>query len=116
MPWRQELAGGPDFDSQIFIPVTTFIKSYGGRAKRQHILGQFLIEAVLLCNVGGVFGVLVGFGLGNVVTLFTDFAVDAPMEWAVAGVVFCTAVGLSFGLWPAVKASKLNPIDALRYE
>ncbi len=89
-------------------------KSIG--AKRKHILSQFLIEAVLLCNVGGVFGVLVGFGLGNVVTLFTDFEVNVPLEWAVAGVVFCTAVGLSFGLWPAIKASKLNPIDALGYE
>ncbi|MCP3962579.1 MAG: ABC transporter permease, partial [bacterium] len=89
-------------------------KSIG--AKRKHILGQFLTEAVLLCNVGGVFGVLVGFGLGNVVTLFTDFEVNVPLEWAVAGVVFCTVVGLSFGLWPAVKASRLNPIDALRYE
>ena len=89
-------------------------KSIG--AKRRHILGQFLVEAVLLCNVGGVLGVVVGFGLGNVVTLFTDFEVHVPLEWAVAGVVFCTAVGLSFGLWPAVKASKLNPIDALRYE
>ncbi len=89
-------------------------KSIG--AKRKHILGQFLVEAVLLCNVGGVFGVLAGFGLGNVVTLFTELEVDVPLEWAVAGLVFCTVVGLSFGLWPAVKASKLNPIDALRYE
>jgi putative ABC transport system permease protein len=89
-------------------------KSIG--ARRKHILGQFLIEAVLLCNVGGVLGVLAGFGLGNVVTLFTDFEVNVPLEWAVLGVVFCTVVGLSFGLWPAVKASKLNPIDALRYE
>jgi putative ABC transport system permease protein len=89
-------------------------KSIG--AKRKHILGQFLCEAVLLCNVGGVIGVLAGFGLGNVVTLFTDFEVDVPLEWAVAGVVFCTAVGLGFGLWPAVKASRLHPIEALRYE
>ncbi len=89
-------------------------KSIG--ARRKHILGQFLVEAILLCNVGGVFGVLVGFGLGNSVTLFTDFEADVPLEWAVAGLVFCTAVGLSFGLWPAIKASKLHPIDALGYE
>ncbi len=89
-------------------------KSIG--AKRKHILSQFLVEAVLLCNVGGVLGVMVGFGMGNVVTLFTEFEVDVPLEWAVAGVVFCSVVGLSFGLWPALKASKLNPIDALRYE
>ena len=57
-----------------------------------------------------------GFGLGNVVTLFTEFPVNVPLEWAVAGAVFCTAVGLSFGLWPAIKASKLQPVDALRWE
>ncbi len=67
---------------------------------------------MLLCNVGGVFGVLASFGLGNAVTLFTDFEADVPLEW----VVFCTVVGLSFGLWPALKASKLNLIDALRWE
>ena len=70
----------------------------------------------MLCNVGGVIGVAVGFGLGNIVTLFTDFAVNVPMNWAVIGVAFCTTIGLTFGLWPAVKASKLAPIDALSYE
>ena len=64
----------------------------------------------------GLPGVAVGFGLGNIVTLFTDFAVSVPMNWAVIGVTFCTIVGLTFGLWPAVKASKLAPIDALSYE
>ena len=104
----------------MLVSVTERTKEIGVRksigAKRRHVLGQFLIEAVLLCNVGGVFGVLAGFGLGNVVTLFTDFDVNVPLEWAVAGVVFCTAVGLSFGLWPAIKASKLQPVDALRWE
>jgi putative ABC transport system permease protein len=85
-------------------------------AKRRHILWQFLLEAVVLCNIGGVLGVAAGFGLGNVVTLFTDFAVNVPVDWAVRGLVFCTAVGLTFGLWPAVKASRLAPIEALRYE
>jgi len=85
-------------------------------AKRRHILWQFLLEAIVLCNIGGVLGVAVGFGLGNLVTLFTEFAVNVPLDWAVKGLSFCTVVGLTFGMWPAMKASKLAPIEALRYE
>ena len=104
----------------MLVSVTERTKEIGIRkaigAKRRDILLQFLLEAIVLCNVGGVIGVAVGFGLGNIVTLFTDFAVSVPMNWAVIGVTFCTIVGLTFGLWPAVKASKLAPIDALSYE
>ncbi len=89
-------------------------KSVG--AKPRSILAQFLLEAVILCNIGGVVGVMVGFGLGNVFTLFTSFDVNVPLEWAVIGLVFCSAVGITFGLLPAVRASRLSPVDALRYE
>jgi len=85
-------------------------------AKRRNILWQFLLEAVVLCNIGGVLGVAVGFGLGNVVAILTNFPLNIPMEWALRGLLFCTAVGLTFGLWPAIKASKLTPIEALGYE
>ena len=81
-----------------------------------NIMLQFLLEAVVLCNMGGTVGVLVGFGLGNFVTIFTDFAVNIPLEWTVGGLLFCTAVGLIFGLWPAMVASKMNPVEALRFE
>jgi putative ABC transport system permease protein len=66
----------------------------------------------VLCNGGGVFGVLAGFGLGNVVTFFTGLAASAPMEWAFGGLAFCTMVGM----WPAIVASKLDPVKALSYE
>jgi putative ABC transport system permease protein len=89
-------------------------KSLG--AKPRSILLQFLLEAVILCNIGGVVGVMAGFGLGNVVTLFAPFDVNVPMEWAVIGLIFCSAVGIIFGLLPAVRASRLNPVDALSYE
>ncbi len=89
-------------------------KSLG--AKRRSILTQFLLEAIVLCNIGGVVGVLAGFGLGNVVSILTGFANAVPLEWAVGGLVFCTIVGLIFGMWPAVVASRLDPIEALRYE
>ncbi|MEJ2719657.1 MAG: ABC transporter permease [bacterium] len=104
----------------MLVSVTERTKEIGIRksigAKPGNILGQFLLEAVILCNIGGIVGVLVGFGLGNVVTLFIPFDVNVPLEWAVIGLVFCTAVGVIFGLLPAVRASRLNPIDALRYE
>jgi len=60
--------------------------------------------------------VIVGFGLGNVVALIAHFDVNVPMQWAVIGLVFCSAVGIVFGLLPAIRASRLHPIDALRYE
>jgi putative ABC transport system permease protein len=104
----------------MLVSVTERTKEIGIRkslgAKRKSILAQFLIEAIVLCNVGGVLGVLVGFGLGNIVAIFTGFAVSVPMEWAIGGLIFCTLVGLTFGMWPAMVASKLDPVKALSYE
>jgi len=104
----------------MLVSVTERTREIGIRkalgAKRRNVLVQFLLEAILLCNFGGALGVLVGFGLGNVVTLFTDFPVHVPVDWAVYGLLFCTTVGLTFGMWPALKASKLAPIEALRWE
>jgi putative ABC transport system permease protein len=89
-------------------------KALGARSKS--ILLQFLFEAVVLCNIGGVIGVIVGFGLGNLVTVFTHFDASVPLEWAVIGLIFCSAVGIGFGLLPAMRAARLDPIEALRYE
>jgi putative ABC transport system permease protein len=104
----------------MLVSVTERTKEIGIRksigARRSAILRQFLLEAVILCNVGGIIGVIAGFGLGNVVALMTSFEVSVPMEWAVIGLLFCTAVGVCFGLLPAIKASRLDPIEALRYE
>ncbi len=104
----------------MFVSVTERTREIGIRksigAKRKNILMQFLLEAILLCNIGGIFGVVVGFGLGNIVSILTHFAVNVPMEWALVGLLFCTGVGLTFGFWPAFRASKLDPIVALRWE
>jgi putative ABC transport system permease protein len=89
-------------------------KSIG--ANPANILIQFLLEAVILCNIGGLIGILVGFGLGNVITFFTSFEAKVPLQWAVIGLVFCSTVGIAFGLLPAIRASRLHPIEALRYE
>ncbi|MBI4720682.1 MAG: ABC transporter permease [Chitinivibrionia bacterium] len=104
----------------MLVSVTERTKEIGIRkslgAQPRYILMQFLMEAVILCNIGGVVGVLAGFGLGNVVTLFTSFDINVPIHWAFIGLAFCSAVGIAFGLLPAIRASRLNPIDALRYE
>ncbi len=85
-------------------------------AKASTIRTQFLLEAVILCNIGGVVGVLIGFGLGNLVAVFTDFEPRVPLEWAVIGLVFCSVIGIAFGTLPAIRASQLDPIEALRSE
>lgn len=104
----------------MFVSVTERTREIGIRksigAKRKNILAQFLLEAIIMCNIGGVIGVMVGFGLGNIVSVLTHFAVNVPLEWAIVGLLFCTGVGLAFGFWPAVRASKMDPIVALRWE
>ncbi len=89
-------------------------KAVGARSKS--IMLQFLFEAVVLCNIGGVIGVLAGFGLGNLVAVFAHFDAHVPLEWAVIGLLFCSAVGIAFGLLPALRAARLDPIEALRNE
>ncbi len=89
----------------MLVSVTERTREIGIRkalgAKRRAILVQFLLEAVILCNIGGLIGVAVGFGLGNLVAVFTEFEVHVPLEWAVIGLLFCTVVGLVAGMWPA---------------
>jgi len=114
------LVAGIGIMNIMLVSVTERTKEIGVRkalgAKPESILTQFLLEAVILCNIGGVVGVLVGFGLGNVVSIFTHFEMNVPMEWAVIGLLFCSAVGICFGLLPAIRASRLHPVDALRWE
>ncbi len=78
---------------------------------------QFLIEAVLICILGGIGGVVIGLGIGNIVAnLISAGTFVAPWEWVSMGFIVCLVVGLGSGYYPAYKASKLDPIDALRYE
>jgi putative ABC transport system permease protein len=104
----------------MLVSVTERTREIGVRkalgAKKRSIMLQFLFEAIILSNLGGLIGVMVGFGLGNLVSAFTGFVVSIPVEWSVIGLIFCTAIGLIFGLWPAYKAAGLNPVESLRYE
>ncbi len=89
-------------------------KSIG--AKNRDILLQFLIEAVVLSEIGGVIGILLGLGLGKLVEAVTPVPASVPVWTVAVGLIFCSFVGLLFGVYPASKAARLNPIAALRYE
>ena len=114
------LVAGIGIMNIMLVSVTERTKEIGIRkslgAKRRDVLRQFLLEAVVLCNIGGVIGIAIGFLLGNVFTLFTEFQARVPVGWALFGVFFCSLIGVVFGMIPALKASRLNPIEALHYE
>lgn len=90
------------------------IKAIGG--KRSNVRQQFLFESMIISLLGAIFGIILGVLVGNLfgIVLGTGFLI--PWGWVVTGIIICTVVGLLAGLYPAMKAAKLNPIVALRYE
>ncbi|HUM46565.1 MAG TPA: ABC transporter permease [Chitinophagales bacterium] len=85
-------------------------------ATRKEVRRQFLTEAIVICQLGGILGIILGILIGNLVSLVLGASFIIPWVWILAGIVFCFIVGLVSGLYPAVKASRLDPIEALRYE
>ncbi len=85
-------------------------------ATKNNILIQFLTEAIVICQIGGLIGIILGILMGNAVTLFMGGHFVVPWAWAFVGVATCMVVGLASGLYPALKASRLDPIESLRYE
>ena len=83
---------------------------------RENIRQQFLFESTIISLLGALFGIILGVLLGNVASLIFKTGFVVPWGWVITGIIICSAVGLLAGLWPAIKASKLNPINALRYE
>ncbi len=90
------------------------IKALG--AKNRDILIQFLIEAILICQLGGVLGIILGIFAGNIVSMLIGSEFIIPWAWMLLGIITTTVVGLVAGLYPAAKASRLDPIESLRYE
>ncbi len=114
------LVGGIGIMNIMLVSVTERTREIGVRkalgATRLAIMTQFLVEALFLCVLGGVLGVALGYGAAEILTRVADWeTVVAPQAVAVA-LGFSAAIGLFFGIWPARRASLLDPIDALRYE
>lgn len=90
------------------------VKAIGG--KKQMVSRQFLLEAIIISVMGALFGIVLGVMVGNLFSIVLNTGFVVPWNWVLYGVVICTLVGLLAGLYPALKAGRLNPIEALRYE
>ena len=104
----------------MLVSVTERTREIGVRksvgAKKKDILGQFLLEAVVLCQIGGLLGIASGGLFGNLVAVYFGIGAAFPWDWAIGAVVGVTIIALIFGGYPAYKAARLDPIECLRYE
>jgi len=114
------LAAGVGIMNIMLVSVTERTREIGVRravgAKRRNIMGQFIMEAVVLCEVGGIAGVLFGVLGGNTLAWYMKVPPAIPVDWIVLGLLICSIVGVVFGTYPAYKAANLDPIESLRYE
>jgi macrolide transport system ATP-binding/permease protein len=114
------LVGGIGIMNIMLVSVTERTREIGLRkaigATNKDIMVQFLIESVLMSFLGGVSGILLGGGTAVLITLFAGWTVRVSLSSIILATTFSLAVGIVFGLWPAKKASTLDPIEALRYE
>ena len=114
------LAAGVGIMNIMLVSVTERTREIGIRkavgANRKSILFQFLVEAITLCLTGGIFGILIGVGIGNLAGGLLNAVSVIPYDWVMIGLIMCVLVGIIFGTYPAYKAANLDPIEALRYE
>jgi putative ABC transport system permease protein len=114
------LAAGIGIMNIMLVSVTERTREIGIRravgAKKRNIMTQFIMEAVVLCEVGGVIGVALGIAGGNATAFFLKMPPTLPVDWSIIGLVICSVVGIIFGTYPAYKAANLDPIESLRYE
>jgi putative ABC transport system permease protein len=104
----------------MLVSVTERTREIGIRkaigATRSTIRNQFLVEAIVIGQIGGLFGIILGIGIGNILSLIIGSSFIIPWAWIVLGVVLCFFVAVISGIYPAFKASNLSPIESLRYE
>ena len=115
------MVGGIGVMNIMLVSVTERTREIGVRkaigARRSDIIWQFLLEAMTLTGAGGLFGILLGVTFSFLIrTIFPSFPTTVPTWSVLAGFIVAVSIGLFFGMWPAVKASRLDPIVALRYE
>jgi putative ABC transport system permease protein len=114
------IAAGIGIMNIMLVSVTERTREIGIRravgAKKRNIMTQFILEAIMLCELGGVIGVLLGIAGGNATAFFLKLPAVIPFDWAIIGLLICSVVGVVFGTYPAWKAANLDPIESLRYE
>jgi putative ABC transport system permease protein len=114
------IAAGIGIMNIMLVSVTERTREIGIRraigAKKRNIMTQFIMEAIVLCEVGGVMGVALGILSGNALAWHMKVPPVIPIDWIVLGLVICSVVGIIFGTYPAYKAANLDPIESLRYE
>jgi len=114
------LVGGIGVMNIMLVSVTERTREIGIRkaigAKRKHIKTQFIIEAIIICGIGGIIGIALGLTLATVIAIKMSLPVAISPTVIIISVLFSMGIGVFFGFYPANKASKLDPIEALRYE
>jgi putative ABC transport system permease protein len=114
------VVGGIGIMNIMLVTVTERTREIGVRkaigACDKDILRQFLLESILISGIGGILGVGLGFGVGNLISRFTEFVPIIQMHAILLSIAVSGSVGVFFGYYPARRAAKLDPIVALRYE
>ena len=114
------VAAGVGIMNIMLVSVTERTREIGIRkavgAQKRNILSQFILEAVVLSELGGIIGVVLGVAGGNSVAAIFEIPAVVPYDWVAIGLIACSVVGIVFGVYPAWKAANLDPIEALRYE
>ena len=104
----------------MLVSVTERTREIGIRkavgATRKSIVSQFLLECIAICQIGGLIGLFAGVALGNVAAIYMETSLVMPWNAAIGGIIVMTIVGVVFGVYPAMKAARLDPIESLRYE